>query len=69
MIVKPKMTKESSNHYSYLIFVVRIRSSLERHEKPACCTLLGVLDQDIVLLLQHHHMMNTGGVTREDTNC
>ena len=55
------MTKESSNHYSYPIFVVRIRSSLERHESPACCTLLGVLDQEIVLLLllQHHHMMNT----------
>ena len=29
------MTKVSSKHYSYLIFVVRIRSSLERHEKPA----------------------------------
>ncbi len=59
MIVKQKMTKESSNHYSYPICVVHIRSSLERHESPACCTLDGVLDQEIVLLLQHHHMMNT----------
>ena len=33
-----------------LIFVIHIRSSLERHENPACCTLLGVLDQEIVLL-------------------
>ncbi len=30
---------------------MHIRSSLERHESPACCTLLGVLDQEIVLLL------------------
>ncbi len=59
MIVKQKLTEESSNHYSYLSFVVHIRSSLERHESLACCTLPGVLDQEIVLLLQHHHMMNT----------
>ena len=67
------MTKESRNHYSYLSFVVHIRSSLERHESPACCTLPGVLDQEMVLLLddhpfivdhqeellQHHLMINT----------
>ena len=36
------------------IFVIRIRSSLERHENPACNTLLGVLELEKVFLLLCH---------------
>jgi hypothetical protein len=43
--------------------VIHIRSSLERQESPACCTLLGVLEQEIeqeivlLLLLLGHRLI------------
>ena len=48
--------KQRGHTHSYRISVIHIRTSLERDENPARVALFGVREQEMVLLLQLHHM-------------